>query len=164
MDLQCCVETTNRTRCHRAYMRTLSHGGNTTRRGRFLPNKPNRRNALSVKELSVRAPSHTVFPSVVADIRPVRVSVIYFASPRITGASFMPPCIFPAIYLYCVINTSTSFRGARQVGRADLPANPESITPGGDVRPPVPPHGLWSWIPGSARYARGPGMTAQFGL
>ena len=54
--------------------------------------------------------------------------------------------------------------GRRQVGRADLPANPESITPGGDVRPPVPPHGLWSWIPGSARYARGPGMTAQFGL
>src|SRR3984893_1670870 len=98
MVLQCCVETTNRTRCRRAYMRTLSHGGNTTRRGRFLPNEPNRRNALSVKELSVRAPSHTVLPSVVALIRPVRVSVIYFASPRITGVSFMPPCIFPAIY------------------------------------------------------------------
>src|ERR1700738_2219410 len=87
-----------RTRGRRSYMRTLSHGGNTTRRGRFLPNEPNRRNALSVKELSVRAPSHTVLPSVVALIRPVRVSVIYFASPRITGVSFMPPCIFPAIY------------------------------------------------------------------
>jgi hypothetical protein len=35
----------------------------------------------------VRAPSHTVLPSVVADIPRVRVSVIYFASPRITGAS-----------------------------------------------------------------------------
>src|ERR1700730_14299651 len=54
--------------------------------------------------------------------------------------------------------------GRWQVGRADLPANPESINPSGDGRSPVPPHGLWSWIPGSARYARGPGMTAQFGL
>src|ERR1700726_2207422 len=98
MVLQCCVETTNRTRCRLAYMRTLFHGDNTTRRERFLPNKAKRRYALSEKELSVRPPSHTVLPSVVALIPPVRASVIYFASPRVAGASFMPPCIFPVIY------------------------------------------------------------------
>src|ERR1700730_15808058 len=98
MVLQCCVELIKRAVCPRASIGSCFNGAITTRRGRFLPNKAKGRNALSVKELSVRAPSHTVLPSVVAVIRPVRVSVIYFASPRITGASFMPPCIFSAIY------------------------------------------------------------------
>src|ERR1700730_2110768 len=57
-----CIERGKRTRCPRAFIRTLFHGGSTTRRGRFLPNKPNGRNALSVKELSVRLLHTQFFP------------------------------------------------------------------------------------------------------
>jgi len=50
--------------------------------------------------------------------------------------------------------------GRWHVGFADLPASPESITPAGCGECTVSQlQDLWLWIPGSARYARGPGMT-----
>jgi hypothetical protein len=50
--------------------------------------------------------------------------------------------------------------GRWQVGFADLPSEPGIHNPrrlSGSAVPPLQDLGLW--IPGSARYARGPGMT-----
>src|ERR1700732_4430761 len=113
----------------------------SSRRGRFLPNEPNRRNLLSLRELSVRLASHSAIarqgsaqvtlpvaspntgrsqeashaifedqngsglgldspPDCLISLcycrdRPVRVPVIFSASPHFSATSCAPPCIFP---------------------------------------------------------------------
>jgi hypothetical protein len=64
--------------------------------------------------------------------------------------------------MYCVTSFALDvIPGRWQVGFTDLPASPESITPGLALDAPCRnSQNLWLWIPGSARYARGPGMTA----
>src|SRR5260370_37479843 len=59
--------------------------------GRFFPNKANGRNALSLKELSVMAASHRVFPSIIAVI-PCYLPVILRRDPGFAGTSSGWPC------------------------------------------------------------------------
>src|ERR1700737_4547712 len=99
MVLQCCVETRKRTVCPRASIGSCFNGAITTRRGRFLPNKAKGRNALSMKELSVRPPSHTVLPSVVALIRPCSPACYLFRKSADYGRFFHASLYFPC-YLH----------------------------------------------------------------